>query len=180
MDNRERRQFDESSKQGISDSIRGALEEGRVISYGDWGEGSKLVSVVGDDNKTYKFYKESDDGYYGWRMDIYSEDGHYENGVTISEDADQEYLEKMFSQDISDKLRTSLEESGEVSYEDYGDKKVISVVLGKKEFRFYYSGYQYSSWAMEVKNEGEGEPTFMEIREESDVQFLEGLFEKKS
>jgi len=78
--------------QDISDNLRQVLEESREVSGED---GEEVVSVK-QGNKTYKFYRDYDREYSNWAMDVYDEHDEFVNSVDIREDADVEYLEKLF------------------------------------------------------------------------------------
>jgi preprotein translocase subunit SecE len=167
----------ESPSQDISTSLRQALEESREVSYEEYGE-KKVVSVK-HGNKTYKFYRDFGREYSDWAMDIYDEKDEFVDSVDVREDADVEYLEKLFEQDISTSLRQALEESREVSYEEYGEKKVVSVKHGNKTYKFYRDfGREYSDWAMDIYDEKDEFVDSVDVREDADVEYLEKLFEQ--
>ena len=167
----------EPSKQDIPDSLRQILEMNREISLGDYGEGPKSISVK-HDKKTYKFYQDSWRDGSGWVIDITDGEGNYETTVDIVEKSDIEYLEKLFEQDIPDGLRHALEKSRDISYEDYGEKKVVSVKYGGKIYKFYRDHREYAEWAMDVSDEKGEWLENMDVREKSDVDYLEKLFEQ--
>ena len=169
--------INEEIRQDISKSLRSALEMSRDISHGEWGEDPKSISITGQDKKTYKFYKDTGRENSEWVMEIMDEEGNYENTVNMVESADVEYLEKLFEQDIPDSLRSVLEESREVSYEDYGEKKVVSVKHGGKTYKFYRDNREHADWVMDISDEKDEWLGTTDVREKSDVEYLEKLFE---
>ncbi|HOX60550.1 MAG TPA: hypothetical protein PLV72_00905 [Candidatus Magasanikbacteria bacterium] len=165
------------TEQVIPDDLRRALETGHELSYGDYGEESKTISVT-HNHKIYKFYETNEAGIYGWAMDITGEDGKYEDTKNIENDDEIEYLEKIFKQDIPDDLRRALNEAPEVSYENYGEKKIISTKHNGKVYKFHHDNGDHADWFMEITDEDGYQLHFADIREESDAEFLEKLFER--
>jgi putative heme degradation protein len=159
--------------QDIPDDLRRVLEESREVSYENYGE-KKVVSVK-HGNRTYKFYPDSRE-HADWAMDIYDEKGEYIESVDIREDADVKYIEELFKQDIRDNLRRVLEKNHEVSHEDYGDKKVISVKHGNRTYKFYPDSREHAEWAMDIYDENGEYIESVDIREDADVKYLEELF----
>lgn len=167
----------EETKKIISSSIRQALEMNREISRGDHGEGPKSVSVV-ENGRTYRFYKDYAREGSEWAMEVTDEKGMYVETVDISDDADVEYLEDLFKQDISEGLRVALNESRDVSYEEYGEKKVVSVKYGGKIYKFYRDDSEYAEWSRITEDEKGKFEGRLDIREQADVEYLENLFKQ--
>jgi hypothetical protein len=92
---------------------------------------------------------------------------------------EQEPIIETETQDISTSLRQALEENREVSYEEYGEKKVVIVKHGNKTYKFYHDiGREYSDWFMEVYDENDEFVNSVDVREDADVKYLENLFDK--
>ena len=164
----------EKIKQDIPDGVRHALEEGREVSYEDFGD--KKVVKVKFNGKTYKFYRESRE-YADWAMDVEDEAGKFLDSVDIREKVDVDYLEMLFEKDIPDGLRRALEENREVSYEDFGDKKVVKVKFNGKTYKFYRELREYAEWAMDIEDEKGMWLDTVDVREKADTDYLETLFE---
>jgi hypothetical protein len=163
----------------IPDDLRHALEEDRKISHGDYGEGPKSVSVASG-GKTYKFENNRTREQSPWTMDVSDEHGEWIETVDVTDDASVEFLEALFSQDIPDSIRHDLLEHGEVSHEEHGDKKVVSVERGGKTYKFYRDNREYADWAMDTVDENGNWVDTVDVREPADVEFLEQLFDKPS
>lgn len=162
------------SLQDFSDNLRRALEEGREVTYENYGE-RKIVRVKYA-GKNFKFYQDNRE-YADWVMDIEDEEGKMIDSVDVREDADVEYLEGLFKQDITDALRRLLLEEREVDYENYGDRKIVKVKHDGKTYKFYQESREYADWVMEIEDEKGQFFDSVDVREESDVQFLQELFD---
>ncbi len=166
-----------SSPQDIPSGLRQALDENREVSYEEYGE-KKVVSVKYG-NKTYKFYSIFDPRKSDWVMEIYDENDKFSESVDVKEDAETEYLEKLFKQDIPSGLRQALEENRKVKYEDYGEKKVVSVKHGNRTYKFYRDpSREYAEWGMDIYDENDKYVDSADVREETDTEYLEKLFEQ--
>ncbi|MFA6296115.1 MAG: hypothetical protein WC663_02080 [Patescibacteria group bacterium] len=161
-------------EQDIPDSLRQAIDDHREISYENYGE--KKVIKIQQGDKTYKFFPDNQE-HADWAMVTEDEDGKYLDSIGISEKSDVEYLEKIFEQDIPDGLRQALDEHREVSYENYGEKKIVSVKIGNKVYKFYPDNQEDADWVMVTEDKDGKYLDSIGIKEESDVEYLEKLFE---
>jgi hypothetical protein len=160
----------EEIKQDIQKDLRDILENDHDISYEEYGE-RKIVSVKREE-KTYKLYRKHGD----WVMETNDKDGNYIDSTEIWENDDIKFLEKLFEKDIPDSLRAALKEKREVSYEDQGEKQVVSVKHNGKTYKFYRESREYADWVMELDDEKGNYIDSVDIREKNDVDFLEELF----
>lgn len=160
----------EEIKRDIQKGLRDVLENDHDISYEEYGE--RKIASVKHEEKTYKFYRK--DG--NWVMEINDKDGKYIDSKEIWENNDVKLLEKLFEKDIPDSLRAALKEKREVLYEDQGEKQVVSVKHNGKTYKFYRESREYADWVMELDDEKGNYIDSVGIREMSDVEFLEELF----
>lgn len=92
-----------------------------------------------------------------------------------------EYREKFFEhkQDIPSGLRQALENKREISYGEYGDKKIVKVPYGGKTYAFYRDfGRESSEWVMDIYDEKGKLVKSADVNERGDIEFLEKLFQQ--
>lgn len=155
-------------KQDLTDEFRELLKTKRVISFGEYGE-QKIYTVVDGDTK-YEIYNTME----GWKMNVADQTDNSFEFVSLFEDSDIDFLEELFKQDISESLRSLLLENFRVLDTD---NLTFSVQENGIEYRFYAdSTRQYASYAMDTFDHEGNFIASIDIREESDVLFLEQLF----
>lgn len=160
--------LEELFKQDLTDEFRELLKTKRIISFGEYGE-QKIYTVVVGDTK-YEIYNTME----GWKMNVINSSDNSFEFVSLYEDSDVEFLEELFKKDISESLRSLLLEKFDVLD---ADNLTFSVKENGIEYRFYPdSTREYSSYAMDTFDHEGNFIASIDIREESDVSFLEQLF----
>lgn len=154
----------------IAPAVQEVLQRSREISYKDHGE-TKVISVT-HEGKTYAFSKE----FRTWEMLISDGDG--EQNMQVTEKSDIDLLNQLSEQDLTAEMRLALRNSRQVSYEKNGERKVVSVMLNGKRYKFHYDRTERSPWWMQMEDE-EGEWLGMvNLKEDADATYLETLFQQ--
>ncbi len=164
----------ETQPQDLPAPFRALLDESRDVSYDTYGEG-KILSVRTPDGRTFRFHR----GISDWSADVYDAQGENLKQIDVSKESDVEFLEKISSQDIPDQLRKLLDAHRDISYEEYGEKKVVSVKTPDGKTRqFKRASNEYADWEM-VTLDDQGEAIdHVDLREAKDTEYLEALFAK--
>ena len=80
--------------------------------------------------------------------------------------------------DISLKLREALTNSRTISYEDYGERKVVSVEQDGRTYSYSRANNGRADWQVEIYDENNKYINSVDVREPEDVKFLEDLFKQ--
>ena len=151
-----------------------ALKVDRTVSYPNE-DANKILSVRLGDRK-YEFERVGD----VWSLTSYDEEGKFVDVVMIESVEEVELLEEASKQDLTESLRAALHDRRSVSYKDYGEKKVVSVEHGGNRYEFEQANNEYADWQVTMYDaKGEYVET-VDVRETSDVEFLEKLFKEVS
>lgn len=163
----EKEEQESAWEEGIPEGLKEAFTEDRDISLGTWGEGPKTIGTSYGD----RYYSYTQNAAY---LIVYKGEKNIDQ-IELTEEADLEFLSGLFEQDISNGLRAELTEHGEFFTKDF-NQRMLGVTYRGKRYEFYRDSREYADWAANIYNSNADLITSLDIREVSDVEFLETLF----